>query len=43
MSLQFDEARHRYSLDGKPVTGVTTIIGKGPLRVSEGGRRGRRR
>ena len=29
MSLQFDEARHRYSLDGKPVTGVTTIIGKG--------------
>ena len=29
MSLTFDEARHRYSLDGKPVTGVTTIIGKG--------------
>lgn len=29
MSLVFDEARHRYSLDGRPVTGVTTIIGKG--------------
>ena len=29
MSLTFDEACHRYSLDGRPVTGVTTIIGKG--------------
>lgn len=29
MSLTFDEARHRYTLDGKPVPGVTTILGKG--------------
>lgn len=26
MSLVFDKARHRYSLDGKPVRGVTSLI-----------------
>lgn len=29
MSLTFKESSHRYRLDGKPVTGVTTIIGGG--------------
>ena len=29
MSLTFNEASHRYKLDGKPVTGATTIIGAG--------------
>lgn len=29
MSLTFNEASHRYKLDGKPVTGVTTILGGG--------------
>ena len=29
MALIFDEARHRYTLDGEKVPGVTTIIGKG--------------
>ena len=28
-TLTFDEGRHRYTLDGKPVQGVTTIIGNG--------------
>lgn len=27
-TLTFDEKRHRYTLDGRPVPGVTTIIGK---------------
>ena len=29
MSLTFQESTHRYRLDGKPVTGATTIIGAG--------------
>lgn len=29
MSLTFNEASHRYKLDGKPVTGATTIMGAG--------------
>ncbi|WP_440102463.1 hypothetical protein [Glutamicibacter mishrai] len=29
MSLTFNEASHRYKLDNKPVTGVTTILGGG--------------
>lgn len=29
MALTFDEARHRYTLDGEKIPGVTTIIGKG--------------
>lgn len=29
MSLTFSEASHRYRLDGKPVTGATTIMGGG--------------
>jgi len=29
MSLKFSEKAHRYTLDGKPVTGVTTLLGKG--------------
>lgn len=29
MSLTFQESTHRYRLDGKPVTGATTIIGGG--------------
>lgn len=29
MSLTFQESTHRYKLDGKPVTGATTIIGGG--------------
>lgn len=29
MSLTFNAATHRYRLDGKPVTGVTTLIGGG--------------
>ncbi|QCR53238.1 hypothetical protein C1N80_06335 [Brachybacterium sp. SGAir0954] len=29
MTLTFNEASHRYRLDGKPVTGATTIIGGG--------------
>lgn len=29
MSLEFRESTHRYRLDGKPVTGATTIIGGG--------------
>ena len=29
MALTFDEARHRYTLDGRSVPGVTTIIGRG--------------
>ncbi len=29
MSLTFNEASHRYRLDGRPVTGVTTILGGG--------------
>lgn len=29
MSLTFNEAAHRYRLDGKPVTGATTILGGG--------------
>lgn len=28
-SLKFNEAAHRYWLDGKPVPGVTTLLGKG--------------
>ena len=27
--LEFDPGRHRYTLDGKPIPGVTTILGKG--------------
>ena len=26
-NFTFDEARHLYKLDGKPLTGVTTILG----------------
>lgn len=29
MSLKFSERAHRYWLDGKPVPGVTTLLGKG--------------
>ena len=29
MALTFDEALHQYTLDGKKIPGVTTIIGKG--------------
>lgn len=29
MSLKFTASNHRYRLDGKPVPGVTTLIGKG--------------
>lgn len=29
MSLVFNEASHRYTLDGKPVSGATTILGGG--------------
>jgi len=29
MSLKFNEAAHRYWLDGKPIPGVTTLLGKG--------------
>lgn len=29
MSLEFKESTHRYKLDGKPVTGVTTILNGG--------------
>jgi hypothetical protein len=29
MTLKFNEAAHRYWLDGKPIPGVTTIIGDG--------------
>lgn len=29
MTLTFNEATHRYRLDGKPVTGATTILGGG--------------
>lgn len=29
MTLTFNEAAHRYRLDGKPVTGATTILGGG--------------
>lgn len=29
MTLRFNEAAHRYWLDGKPIPGVTTIIGDG--------------
>lgn len=29
MSLEFKESSHRYKLDGKPVTGVTTILNGG--------------
>lgn len=29
MTLTFNEASHRYRLDGKPVTGATTIMGAG--------------
>jgi hypothetical protein len=29
MTLKFNEKSHRYWLDGKPITGVTTLLGKG--------------
>jgi len=29
MTLKFNEAAHRYWLDGKPIPGVTTLLGKG--------------
>lgn len=29
MSLKFAEKSHRYWLDGRPITGVTTLLGKG--------------
>lgn len=29
MSLKFSEKAHRYTLDGRPVPGVTTLLGKG--------------
>lgn len=29
MSLQFNDRAHRYWLDGRPIPGVTTLIGKG--------------
>ena len=29
MSLKFSERAHKYWLDGRPVPGVTTLIGKG--------------